>query len=249
MINFFDSNCMYGNRSVVREGSVVTEKEYDELFDRARISGVLAYHSIAANTDLINGNELISDLQKRNRRYTAQWCIMPNATGEFFSSNELLCKMRENSVKSVRIFPARMSFSVMPYSCGELFSKLEKHSVPLFIDNSQITYQELYTLLVDYPHLPIVLCGAGHHTERQIYPIVAACPNLYIETSLFFANNSIEMFVNKFGAERLLFGTGVPESSACGAVASILYACISEEDKQKIAARNLEAILEGVNLC
>ena len=248
MIDFFDSNCMYGNRSVVREGSVVTEKEYEEMFERARIGKVLAYHSDAANTDLISGNELICELQRRNSRYTAQWCVMPNSTGEFFSSNELILKMRENSVKSVRVFPVQMSFSISPYSCGELFSELEKYRVPLFINNSQITYQELYALLMEYPHLPVILCGLGHHTERQIYPIAAACPNLYIETSLFFANNSIEMFVKRFGAERLIFGTGTPENSACGAVASILYACISEADKQRIAAENLEAILEEVKL-
>lgn len=248
MISFFDANCMYGNRSAVREGSVVTESEYEELFTRARIDKVLAYHSDAVSTDLIAGNKLVCDLQEKNSRYSAQWCVMPNVTGEFFSSDELIGKMREKSVKSVRIFPSALSFSVMPYSCGELFSELEKYRIPLFVDHSQVTYPDLHQVLVAYPDMPVVLCGAGYRTERQIYPLVSKCPNLYIETSLFVANNSIEMFVDRFGAERLLFGTGVPNNSACGAVATILYACISEEDKEKIAEKNLDGLLGEVRI-
>ena len=68
MISFFDANCMYGPRSVVREGSVVTEGEYEELFDRARISKALVYHSDASGNDLIGGNEQVCELQKRNSR-------------------------------------------------------------------------------------------------------------------------------------------------------------------------------------
>lgn len=248
MISFFDANCMYGNRSVVREGSVVTESEYEELFARARINKVLAYHSDAVSTDLIAGNELVSELQRKNSRYIAQWCVMPNVAGEFFSCDELISKMRENCVKSVRIFPSALSFSLMPYSCGELFTELEKYRIPLFVDHSQVTYPDLYQVLVTYPDMPVVLCGAGYRTERQIYPLVSKCPNLYIETSLFVANNSIEMFVDRFGAERLLFGTGVPNNSACGAVATILYACISEEDKEKIAGKNLDGLLGEVRI-
>jgi len=248
MISFFDANCMYGNRSVVREGSVVTESEYEELYKRARIDKVLTYHSDAVSTDLIAGNELVSELQRKNNRYIAQWCVMPNITGEFFSCDKLISKMREKSVKSIRIFPSALSFSVMPYSCGELFAELEKYRIPIFVDHSQVTYPELYQVLVTYPDMPVVVCGAGYRTERQIYPLVFRCPNLYIETSLFVANNSIEMFVDRFGAERLIFGTGVPNNSACGAVATILYACINEADKQKIAAENLEKLLGEVSL-
>ena len=70
--------------------------------------------------------------------------------------------------------------------------------------------------------------------------------NLYLETFGFKAQDGIEEVCKVFGAERLIFGSGMPESSGAAAVTMITYANISFEEKQMIASENLEKLLGGV---
>jgi hypothetical protein len=51
-----------------------------------------------------------------------------------------------------------------------------------------------------------------------------------------------------FGAERMIFDTGLPTGSATAAVSLICYAEISEEEKALIASGNLERMLGEVKL-
>ena len=248
MLNFFDANCMFGNRSVVREGSVLMMDEYKELYSRAGVSKVMMYHSLCVTSDIREGNEAICKVQKENENITGQWVIMPSVTNEFPSCEVWLQGMREHEIKSVRMFPKKQNFSMESYACGDIYECLEKNRIPLFIQEEEISYPVLYEILKSYSDMPVVLCNAGYIAERQVYPLVSACPNLYVETSVFVAHQSVERFVNQFGAERMIFGSGVPNSSVCGAVFSILYACISEEDKQKIASENLGKLLGEVML-
>ena len=52
----------------------------------------------------------------------------------------------------------------------------------------------------------------------------------------------------RFGAERLLFGTNMPQGAGSAAIAMITYADISLEEKKLIASENLNRILGGVKI-
>lgn len=248
MLKFFDANCMYGNRLVVREGSVLSMEDYRELYSQAGVSRVMMYHAMCVSSSLDFGNREIADVQKQNEDIMAQWVIIPSDTMEFSPCELWLQGMKENNIKTVRMFPKKYNFSMDSYACKDIYTCLEKHRIPLFLQEEEIDYPSLYKILQEYPELPVILCGAGYDSERQVYPLVAGCSNVYVETSSFVAHQSIERFVNRFGAERLIFGSGVPDGSVCGAVFSVLYACISDEDKQKIASGNLEKLLGEVML-
>lgn len=58
----------------------------------------------------------------------------------------------------------------------------------------------------------------------------------------------IEAFVNKFGSERLLFGTNYPMDNMGGPIASLFGAKISEDDRENIAHRNIERLWSEVNV-
>ena len=56
----------------------------------------------------------------------------------------------------------------------------------------------------------------------------------------------LEDFTQRFGAERLIFGTGLPEFAGSGCVAQLLYAEIDDAQKQLIAGGNLKRIMGGI---
>ncbi len=56
-------------------------------------------------------------------------------------------------------------------------------------------------------------------------------------------NFGIEEICRRFGARRLLFGTGLPFTEAGPSIAQITYAEISDADKRSIAGDNLRKLL------
>jgi predicted TIM-barrel fold metal-dependent hydrolase len=54
----------------------------------------------------------------------------------------------------------------------------------------------------------------------------------------------LEAAVKTLGAEKILFGSGFPCHSPHAAVLDVLHAEISDQDKEKIAAGNLEKLIE-----
>lgn len=76
-----------------------------------------------------------------------------------------------------------------------------------------------------------------------MYPLAKAYENLYFDTSDFQETSGIEAFVNRFGSDKLLFGTNFPMDNMGGPMATLLGANIPLEDKEKIAYGNIERLL------
>jgi predicted TIM-barrel fold metal-dependent hydrolase len=90
------------------------------------------------------------------------------------------------------------------------------------------------------------LTNLHYNCARNLYPLLAKFENLYVETIGFKVYGGIEDVCEKFGAGRLLFGTGAPKYAGSGAVGMITYAGISDAEKRMIASGNLERILESI---
>ncbi|MBO9610191.1 MAG: hypothetical protein J7639_29805, partial [Paenibacillaceae bacterium] len=154
------------------------------------------------------------------------------------------------TVKAVRMFPAAAehNFSLEAWSCGELFEALEHYLVPLFLGMDQLGWNDLFELCRSYPALPIVLTEVNYRMDRRLYPLLERFPQLRIETIGYKVHLGIEELCKRFGAERLVFGSGMPLYSGAAAVSMVRYAGIGEREKRLIAGDNLRAMLKEVRL-
>ena len=59
MLRFLDAKCMIGRRNAPREGSPVTREDFLEIMDRCRIEKAIAYHAMAAEYDMMEGNHAL----------------------------------------------------------------------------------------------------------------------------------------------------------------------------------------------
>lgn len=248
MLKFIDTNCMIGRRNIVREGSPVTLTDYTEIMERCGIETAIVYHSIAKENDILTGNSQLENDLGNNSRFLKQWAVMPNICGEFIPETELLGEMKKHNVKTVRIFPEIYDYSLKPYASGKLINTLAEARVPIFIDKPQLSWDDIYMLCTTYPNAIFVLCNTWYRCLRPLVPILEACDNLLIETSTYLMHNGIRDFCRRFGAERMLFGSGLPEYSAIAATSLIRYADISTEEKNKIASGNILKLLNEVTL-
>jgi predicted TIM-barrel fold metal-dependent hydrolase len=91
------------------------------------------------------------------------------------------------------------------------------------------------------------LTGAGiGRASRSLYPLLDACANLYLELSRYTAFRTVDGICERFGARRLIYGSGLPLVAPGVAMTTVTHALIGEEDKALIAAGNLRRLIGEV---
>jgi len=246
-ILFFDCGCAVGTSFYKNYGG---SWETAELLRKMRLYGIdkaLVYHIAGKEYDPAVGNGLLADEIKDYPALYPVWVVMHHHTDEFDEPDALIKTLKEKNIKAVRMYPAAHQYKTSAWNCRELFTALAANKIPLFIDLDQLAWDEIHQLLTDYPELNLILTGLNYIVDRNIYALFKKFTNLYIETIGYKVNNGIEEICGRFGAGRLIFGSGMPVFSGSAAVSMIRYARIGENEKRMIARGNLESLLEGVS--
>lgn len=250
-LRFYDCNASFGMRSLRNPGSFYKKEELLQKMDDYSIERALVTHSMSKEYDPQVGNGILIDELKGETRLFPVWAVLPHYTGEFDPPDKLLENMKKNGVRAVTMFPAPscQNFSLAEFSCGGLFRAFEEYKVPLFLSMDQLGgIANLDPLCCAHPELRVVVTNVNYRVDRDLYPLMEKHRNFAIETSGYKVMDGIAHLCARFGAKRLLFGTGMPVASGSAAVGLVAYAQISDEEKQRIASENLEELLGGVRL-
>ena len=261
---FFDCNTMIGRRI---SRTPFEFKDVDKLvseLDYLGISEALVYHSLAKEYSPADGNmRLMEEIAGYDRLHPC-WVIMPHHTDEMENPVLLMRIMSDRGVKAVRMFPSPPvplpeftlqlhRYSLIETVCGELLEILQRYRIPLFMEVQTffaaplVSWDRIEWLLDRYPDLPLVIGGLRQRDNRTLYALMDRFANLYLDITLYATHRGIEDIVRRFGAERMLFGSGLPVYAGGGSVIQLLYSEIEEHQKQMIAGGNLRTLLEGVN--
>lgn len=238
-IQYFDSNICVGKRGLKHRREIWRSEDILASMDRAGIGAALVYAGWARDYAPRYGNErLLEELAKSSRFYGC-YTIMPGCAGDFYDPETMVSDLRAKGMVAAKMFPGSHHYAPDEITMGPSYSALEKAGIPLLADFGEIGWRELREILEAHPQLKLLLQGASWTEEHGVFAYLQAFPNLYVELSNLQANRVIESLVERVGAERVVFGSGLPKMSAGAARALIDYAEISEEQKQLIAGGNL----------
>ena len=128
-----------------------------------------------------------------------------------------------------------------------LLEMLKAEGVTHIFGNPGTSEGPIIDMLRDYPELTCVICDIGTWSmDRYTYPLLKTYPNVHIETSMLsLEDGGVEAMVRRFGAERLVFGTGFPKHYAEASMLQLTHADIGETEKQAIAADNMRQLIRG----
>jgi predicted TIM-barrel fold metal-dependent hydrolase len=257
-IAFFDANVCFGRSAYRTPGAPYDTAGLVGEMDHCRITRAVVFHAAARELDPTAGNELLLKEVGQNPRLVPAAVISPGPyTAERSPVGEVK-KMWESGIRTFRVFPLYHQLSLENSPMVEALELLQQHKCPLFIDYDQPYYnfkqlgqheqraidlKAVDRLAAAFPHLPVVVVGANYNHTSGLFPLFDTRPNLKVEISLFQGFEMISYVCRKWGAERLLFGSGMPVVSPGAARAAVMYADIEEEDRRKIASGNLEALL------
>lgn len=253
-IEFFDANMFIGQPMNGAVKSVNTSVEALKEMDELGISKALIWHIVQHDYSPADGNRLVNSVVAESDRFWGCWTILPPQTDELIGANFFL-DMKYNRIFALRAFPELNHYLMNRQVFGGFLDEVVDRQIPLILPMEGTvvggnTWSSVYKLMEDYPELTCIICDTGIWlTDRYTRPLLENYPNLYLETSfLSLGATVLEGIVAKYGANRLVFGTGFPLRYPQAPMLQLVHAEILDVDKKKIASGNLENLISRARL-
>jgi hypothetical protein len=143
-------------------------------------------------------------------------------------------------VRMVRLCPERHRFDLTGPAALRLLAAL---ALPVAIDLDETSPAQLRHLAERLPDLRILVLNPGYRRLRALAELMAEAPRVWAEVGTVNTQGGVEWLAERFGAGRLVFGTGAPVSDDCGPRFLLDHLDLPPEDVGLIAAGSLEALL------
>ncbi len=248
-LRFLDANVAVGeprNQALFRP--LATPADLQTYLSSTGLAGALVWHWAQADGHPEAGNPLVEPFRQGAADVWVCWSVLPPLTDE---QPNLIERLRASRVAAVRLFPQQHRYPMNRVAWGELLETFSAARLPvLFSLEHGCSYDHLYSLLAEYPQLTCILCDIGTWSmDRFTYPLLARYPNVHLETGMLaITDGGVEAAVARFGARRLVFGSGFPTRYAEAAMLQLTHAAIAPADREAIAAGNLSRLLQEASL-
>lgn len=240
-LEFFDANVRVGTWTNPRPECPTDVQSLLRAMDSAGIARALVCHALAWQWDAAEGNKrLLEEIDGYDRLYP---CLvaLPPATGEV--DPDALAEVCAERHGAVRAFPKDHQWRLTPWCAEDLFAALVSARVPLLVDLDQTNWDDIATTARDFPRLTLILLNTSYRLDRYLYPLWDRGYDIRVSIETYMPFGGLEDVCDRFGPERLVFGSGLPERDPAGPIALISYASVGDEAKRQIAGGNLASLL------
>ncbi len=244
MWNIFDANCMIGRSATPRPDWPVTVGDAVEALRRVGIHRALAGNHASQQYNPVEGmRHLIDDLAGHGDFLVGCPTAVPHWGGDVPPPGELLDGYLKRGWGAFRVYPRTHNFLFHPLVAGPLFEEAQARRFTVLINRDQFEWPELIDILEDFPRLKLVVCNEGYRATRTVFAMLHRFEGLRFETSWMQQFLIYETVVERFGADRLIFGTQFPRFEPGACLAPILRADITDDAKARILGENLTEML------
>jgi hypothetical protein len=242
VMRFFDCNMRLGRAGIIRPEHILDVPGLLDEMDYLGVDRALVYHAWGPEWDAGGGNaKLLEELGDCGRMVPC-FTPLPHATRELADPVAFAADVRGRH-GAVRLYPKLHNYPLSEWCVGPMLAALADQQVPALIELAQVEWNELAWMVRAYPTLPVILLATSYRINRCLYPLFEQHDNLYLETATYQIMRGIEDVCERFGPERLVFGTGLPLLDGGAPIAQVTYAELPEDTKRLIAGGTLARLL------
>lgn len=234
--NLFDSNARLGPSGIYGELAMEADALIEEL-EYFSIREALVSHWAGEEYDAAEGNlALERDLRPP---LTPAWSVLPE--------QQSIDALAARKPLAVRLTPGvnQHNYSLAQWCSGPMFEYLEEQSVVTLIGRAEMEWDRLVEFLTNFPRLVVLLLDTGYRSDRYLFPLLSRFPNLYFDSATYLAHRQLESFVEKYGPDRVLFGSRLPLYTPAASLGVLASARMSDDSRLAIAGDNLRRLLSG----
>jgi predicted TIM-barrel fold metal-dependent hydrolase len=188
------------------------------------------------------GNDAVSSVVASRPRLRACWAMLPDSCGEIPPAAEFVAEARQRGVVAMRAYPVDHGYDLLGRESERVLHEMTRAGMPLLIDAEQAPWPVISELARRFDELPIVVCRVGYRTLRSAVAVLDVAAEVRCDLANLTSHGAIRWLTERFGAERLVFGTGAPVRDRAEAVAMLLLSEISASEVAAIGAGNASAL-------
>lgn len=129
---------------------------------------------------------------------------------------------------------------------ARLLEKANSRKIPVYLDGG-FAFSQVVDLARKYSDSKFIAAGVGYGNAGEAIIAADETTNLWLDIMAMDIQDGVKLLVDECGAEKLVFGSGMPLSSPSSAMLMVQMADISDADKELIMGPNLAGIL-GVEI-
>jgi predicted TIM-barrel fold metal-dependent hydrolase len=216
--------------------------------DKVGVARSLVWHVESRDLNPTYGNRRllreIAETPEAADRLVPALAVYPASIFEHGAMDSLRESLSEGGVRAIRLFPGILRFRLRQLQRALEEVRSFRPAIFWNVQDSTGTddYRELGELAEHFHELPFVCTeGMWPHTGH-VLDLMWRFPNVYTDNSWLHVRDNIELIVEEFGPERLLFGLG-SKNQYGAAIAALSQARISDDARELIAHGNLERLL------
>jgi predicted TIM-barrel fold metal-dependent hydrolase len=249
-MKIIDANCgigPWGWRDPLLPGTVA---ETAAILDSCGIERALAYSNLArtlASDRAINAATLAA--AAADSRWLPAGVLTPRPYAGDPAPAEQVRALCAAGMRAAWLFPLGQQHGLWPWLIGGLLAECVARRLPVFVSVEKLTPNDIWELGRQFPALRLVLCNLGYRADGWLFPLLRQYGEMRVCLGhTYIPPGAPERLVREFGARRVLFGSGLPEYAPGGLLGMVMYARLSDADKARILAGNLEQLLAEVQL-
>ncbi|WP_019632111.1 amidohydrolase family protein [Actinomadura atramentaria] len=197
--------------------------------DRLRIDAACVVHSHALHYDPATGN---AALPRGGDRLIPVPVLVPGPLGT-----------PSEAAGVVRLCPAAHRFRLTGPHGLALARDLAERGTGVLLGWDETTPDEVEHLATRVPGLNLVLINTGYRSLRELADLMDAHPRIHVDTATLNGHLAVEWVAQRFGAHRVLFGTGAPATDDAGPRFQLDHLDLPPADAALIAGGNARALL------
>lgn len=230
----FDANTYLGHSGTYGDLALEPPQFLEEM-DRFAIKRALVSHFAGLEFDAVEGNRALE--RDIHSRFTPAWTVSPDDAS--------LDDIASRHAKAVRVWfgPLHHNFSSEPWCSGPLFDYLQDSRAVVLISRPEIEWNDLSLLLGNFPRLRVLLLDIGYRSDRYLFPLLQQFRELYFDSSIYVGHRQLEWYLNRYGPDRVVFGSKLPLYTPATALAVLGTARITEPMRLAVAGGNLRRLL------
>ena len=202
--------------------------------DALGIERAVVRHSHAIHYDAATGNSLLMTAISGHERLLAGYVVGPLDCDEHGGTTGFKAELDRNRVAALWLYPRSHGWSLRGPEARTLIEQLDSARRPVMIELDEADWSDIDALAEALPEIDIVVCAVGYRTLRQAFAVMSRRPRVRLDTCYLAANDAIEIIVERFGPDRLVFGTSTPIRDAGGALHRLERASVDEPTRRRI---------------
>ena len=254
---FRDVNCAVGLSPL--DGTEPGVKELLAEMDYYGVAEALVKHN---NFDFLGALQCNIELAEMleefdpDKRLSCVWGILPEQCGELPEPDEFFRQMAAARSKALMLSPDAHRYIACRRTIGKLMDAAAERNIPVFLDklnyNAQgmAGWQKIYDFMEIFPENIFILCDfpGKWGNDRLVRPLLEGFPKFYFCTSGYWNVRGLGEYAQKYGADRLLYGSGFPFYNHGSQMPQIKFSGLSDAENAMIAGGNMKKLMDEVLL-